>query len=79
MLYPKMNGFREVIDLSGFFDFKLDPDNVGEEKNWQKVLKAPAPLVFQEAGMSNLLIQEIILAQHGISKNSMFPHHGKKS
>jgi len=31
-----MNGFREVIDLSGFFDFKLDPDNVGEEKNWQK-------------------------------------------
>lgn len=36
MLYPKMNGFREVIDLSGFFDFKLDPDNVGEEKNWQK-------------------------------------------
>lgn len=36
MLYPKMNGFREVIGLSGFFDFKLDPDNVGEEKNWQK-------------------------------------------
>lgn len=36
MLYPKMNGFREVIDLSGFFDFKLDPDNVGEEENWQK-------------------------------------------
>ncbi|MEE8180024.1 MAG: beta-glucuronidase [bacterium] len=36
MLYPEMNGFREVIGLSGFFDFKLDPDNVGEEKNWQK-------------------------------------------
>ena len=36
MLYPKMNGFREVIGLSGFFDFKLDPDNVGEEENWQK-------------------------------------------
>lgn len=31
-----MNGFREVIGLSGFFDFKLDPDNVGEEENWQK-------------------------------------------
>jgi len=35
MLYPKINEFRNLIDLSGFFDFKLDPDKVGEKKNWQ--------------------------------------------
>ena len=39
MLYPKTNEFREVINLSGFFDFKLDADNAGEEKNWQEGIK----------------------------------------
>ncbi len=35
MLYPKVNEFRDLIDLSGFFNFKLDPDKVGERENWQ--------------------------------------------
>ncbi|RLE08460.1 beta-glucuronidase [Candidatus Aerophobetes bacterium] len=36
MLYPKANEFRQVMDLSGFFDFKLDPEKRGEKENWQK-------------------------------------------
>lgn len=36
MLYPKSNCKRSVIDLSGFWDFKLDSDDVGEKKEWHK-------------------------------------------
>lgn len=36
MLYPKTNEFRSVLELSGFFGFRLDPDKVGEKERWQK-------------------------------------------
>ncbi|TKJ47694.1 beta-glucuronidase [Candidatus Aerophobetes bacterium Ae_b3a] len=36
MLYPRMNEFRDVLDLSGFFGFKLDPDKIGEKERWQE-------------------------------------------
>ena len=29
MLYPQSNPFRQVIDLSGFWDFRFDADDVG--------------------------------------------------
>jgi len=34
MLYPQSNPFRQVIDLSGFWDFRFDPDDVGERSGW---------------------------------------------
>lgn len=39
MLYPKANEFRDLIDLSGFFSFKLDPDKIGKRQNWQGGVK----------------------------------------
>ncbi len=36
MLYPRTNEFREVIDLSGFFDFKLDAEKTGKREGWQE-------------------------------------------
>lgn len=36
MLYPKPNEFRDLMDLSGLFEFKLDPDKVGEKERWQE-------------------------------------------
>ena len=44
MLYPKFNEFREVIDISGLFEFKLDPDKVGEEEGWQKGFENSRPI-----------------------------------
>ncbi len=36
MLYPQTNEFRDKLDLSGFFGFKLDVDKVGEKEGWEK-------------------------------------------
>lgn len=34
MLYPIRNEFRSFIDLSGFWKFKIDKDNLGETNKW---------------------------------------------
>jgi beta-glucuronidase len=34
MLYPQQNDVRNRLDLSGFWDFKLDPEEVGESQGW---------------------------------------------
>ncbi len=34
MLYPQSNPFRQSIDLSGFWDFRFDPDGLGLTGNW---------------------------------------------
>lgn len=36
MLTPQTNPFRQVRDLSGFWDFQLDPRNQGLRKGWSK-------------------------------------------
>jgi beta-glucuronidase len=39
-LYPEANEFREALDLSGVWDFKLDPKDEGERLSWWKGLDA---------------------------------------
>jgi len=34
MLFPQQNDCRNTLDLSGFWSFKLDPNEVGETENW---------------------------------------------
>ncbi|MBI5303853.1 MAG: beta-glucuronidase [Chloroflexi bacterium] len=34
MLYPQSNLFRQCIDLSGFWDLRFDPENLGRQSNW---------------------------------------------
>ena len=41
MLYPQQNDTRNTLDLSGFWDFKLDPEEVGEGEGWHNGLDAP--------------------------------------
>jgi beta-glucuronidase len=36
MLYPQANRCREVIDLSGLWDFAIDPDLAGEADGWHR-------------------------------------------
>jgi beta-glucuronidase len=41
MLYPQQNDTRNRLDLSGFWDFQLDPDKEGEAQSWTKGLPEP--------------------------------------
>ncbi len=34
MLYPQSNRCRQMLDLSGFWDFRFDPANEGTDKQW---------------------------------------------
>ncbi len=34
MLYPQTNPFRQFVDLSGYWDFCIDPEEVGEQEGW---------------------------------------------
>ena len=40
-LYPEANEFREVLDLSGLWDFRLDPKDEGERASWFSGLPSP--------------------------------------
>ncbi len=44
MLYPIQNGVRNKLDLSGIWDFKADPDWVGEAEGWANGLEGARPM-----------------------------------
>lgn len=44
MLYPQSNPFRQCINLSGFWDFCLDPDGQGEGAGWYKSFTGGRPI-----------------------------------
>lgn len=41
MLYPQQNDQRNVYDLSGLWDFQLDPNDIGEQAGWTNGLVSP--------------------------------------
>jgi beta-glucuronidase len=38
MLYPIQNAVRNRLDISGIWDFKTDPNQVGEQEGWSNGL-----------------------------------------
>lgn len=44
LLYPQQNRQRNVLDLSGVWQFQLDPHEEGETNGWFKALPAPRPI-----------------------------------
>jgi beta-glucuronidase len=44
MLYPQQNPARNKFDLSGIWDFRIDPDLVGEQQGWQNGIVNPRPI-----------------------------------
>jgi beta-glucuronidase len=44
MLYPQQNELRNLIDLSGVWDFQTDPEGQGETNGWYSGLPAARPL-----------------------------------
>lgn len=44
MLYPIRNAYRQVADLSGFWDFKHDPDDQGVQEGWFVGVKGTRPI-----------------------------------
>jgi beta-glucuronidase len=44
MLYPRTNAFRQVIDLSGFWDFRFDTEDRGKSEGWHKGFSGGRPI-----------------------------------
>jgi beta-glucuronidase len=44
MLYPQQNLCRNKLDISGIWDFKIDPDQSGETEGWHKGLEEARPI-----------------------------------
>ncbi len=44
MLYPQSNLLRQSIDLSGFWDFRFDPDEAGEVAGWPNGFPGGRPI-----------------------------------
>ena len=44
MLYPVQNNVRNRLDLSGIWDFQIDPDGVGEQSGWSQGLSEARPI-----------------------------------
>jgi beta-glucuronidase len=44
MLYPQQNLYRNKLDLSGIWDFQVDPENIGERDCWQLGLSKARPI-----------------------------------
>jgi beta-glucuronidase len=41
---PQQNEFRNLLDLSGLWQFQLDPKNEGEQSSWPNGLPSPRPI-----------------------------------
>jgi beta-glucuronidase len=44
LLYPQQNQVRNLLDLSGLWQFQLDPEEQGEAQEWFRALPAPRPI-----------------------------------
>ena len=44
MLYPQTNAFRQVSDLSGFWDIRFDPEKEGDNGGWQAGFSGGRPI-----------------------------------
>lgn len=44
MLFPQSNRNRQVIDLSGIWDFAVDPEDAGVDRGWQHALDHSRPV-----------------------------------
>jgi len=44
MLYPQSNAYRQCTDLSGFWEFRVDPKNTGVESGWHEGLENTRPI-----------------------------------
>ncbi len=44
MLYPQQNNSRNKLDLSGIWDFQIDPDGIGEANGWFNGLSNARPM-----------------------------------
>ena len=44
MLYPQSNPYRQVIDLSGFWELRFDPEDQGRQADWANGFTGSRPV-----------------------------------
>ena len=49
MLYPQSNPFRQVFDLSGFWELRFDPENRGHQAGWANGFEDGRPVAVRPA------------------------------
>ncbi|MBX3007133.1 MAG: beta-glucuronidase [Melioribacteraceae bacterium] len=62
MLYPIVNSYRSIFDLSGIWNFKTDPKKIGEKSNWFKGFKTDISIAVP--GSWNEQLEEIGLLNY---------------
>ena len=62
MLYPQSNPFRQVIDISGFWELRFDPET--------QAFVRGVPLLYLPVGMTSLRNGAITSARPGIKHTS---------
>lgn len=82
MLYPIQNKFRTLLDISGVWKFKIDPEKKGESENWFRGFESEHDIAVP--GSWNEQLEEIGLLHYvgsaWFSKKVFIPeiHKGKK-
>ncbi len=81
MLRPQFNKFRNLYDQSGFWKFKIDPENTGEKLNWFNGFDSEFDIAvpgswneqLQEEGLMNYIgtawySKQIFIPEHVVEK-----------
>ncbi len=81
MLYPIVNNYRNILDLNGIWNFKIDRDKKGETEKWFKGLKNSVSIAVP--GSWNEQLEELGLLHYTgnawYSKNIFIPRSFKSN
>ena len=53
-MFPQQNAYRQYYDLSGFWDFRFDPEDQGQASGWTDGFEGGQPVILSEFGADAL-------------------------
>ena len=68
MLYPQSNLFRQSFELSGFWDFRFDPEHAGEAQGWYDGFSQGRPIAVPASWNDSSTMDATISARRGIRR-----------
>lgn len=66
MLYPQQNDKRNILDLSGIWDFQIDPQEIGEAEGLVTAWPTLAPWLYPPVGTTSTTTSGTIWAWPGM-------------
>jgi beta-galactosidase/beta-glucuronidase len=74
MLYPQANRFRQSQDLSGFWNFRFDPEDRGQSAGWSNGFEQAQPIAVRR---DQLLLNGELITLRGFGRHEDFPVLGR--